>query len=138
MRISDWIQTCALPIFHHHIEKGPTGPTITYGFIRDVPGAGEVHYVIATDERLLDETIASFTRELTLWLTALAGALAATGFFVVTFGLRPLDSLADAPARLRSGNASRLQGDSPTKIDPFVPAPNPFHHPHRQTAKRPA
>lgn len=121
---------------HHHIEKGPTGPTITYGFIRDVPGAGEVHYVIATDERLLDETIASFTRELTLWLTGLASALVATGFLVVTFGLRPLDRLADATARLRSGAACRLEGGYPTEIEPLVADLNAFIERSHKTVER--
>lgn len=121
---------------HHHIEKGPTGPSITYGFIRDVPGAGEVHYVIATDQRLLDETIASFTRELTLWLTALAAALVVTGFVVVTFGLRPLDRLARATARLRSGAACKLEGDYPTEIEPLVDDLNAFIERSHKTVER--
>ncbi|MCJ2189123.1 sensor histidine kinase [Novosphingobium beihaiensis] len=121
---------------HHHVEKGPSGPTITYGFIRDVPGAGEVHYVIATDERLLDETIASFTRELTVWLIALACALVATGFLVVTFGLRPLDRLASATARLRAGTARELEGDYPTEIAPLVADLNAFIDRSRETVAR--
>ncbi|MCT2401370.1 sensor histidine kinase [Novosphingobium mangrovi (ex Huang et al. 2023)] len=111
---------------HHHIEKGPTGPAITYGFIEKAPGHGDVHYVIATDERLLDETVASFTRELTLWLAALALALLATGLAVISFGLRPLDRLAAATARLRSGSAGRLEGNYPTEIAPLVSDINVF------------
>ncbi|MBT0667490.1 HAMP domain-containing histidine kinase [Novosphingobium profundi] len=105
---------------HHHVENGPTGPAITYGFVRHVPGRGNVHYVIATDQRILDEIIASFDRELTLWLALLAALLASTGVLFVTFGLRPLDRLGIASARLREGSVDRLAGSYPTEIAPLV------------------
>jgi signal transduction histidine kinase len=76
--------------------------------------------VIATDQRLLDETIARFTRELTLWLLALAVALVATGVFIVVFGFRPLDRLAQATSRLRAGTTARLDGHYPVEIAPLV------------------
>ncbi|MDE8653136.1 sensor histidine kinase [Novosphingobium album (ex Liu et al. 2023)] len=121
---------------HHHIEDGPTGPAITYGFLRDAPGAGQVHYAIATDERLLDEAITRFTRELTVWLSALALALVATGLAVVSVGLRPLDRLARATARLRAGAAARLEGDYPTELAPLVGDLNAFIDHNRQTVER--
>lgn len=120
----------------HHVEKGPTGPTITYGFVRAVPGTGDIHYVIATDQRLLDETIASFTRELTAWLSALALTLAATGGLFLAFGLRPLDRLGVATARLRRGAASRLEGEYPTEIAPLVDDLNAFIDHNRKTVER--
>ncbi|WP_231568291.1 sensor histidine kinase [Novosphingobium malaysiense] len=121
---------------HHHVESGPTGPAITYGLIRRVPGVGDVHYVIATDERLLDETIARFERELVVWLAALAAALVATGIVLVTFGLHPLDKLTAATARLRSGAATRLEGDYPTEIAPLVADLNAFIDHNRTTVER--
>ena len=111
---------------HHHVEAGPTGPTITYGLLRKAQDGADVHFVIATDERLLDETIASFTRELTLWLALLALALAATGLVAVSVGLAPLDRLAYATARLRAGKASRLEGEYPTEFAPLVADLNAF------------
>lgn len=111
---------------HHLVEAGPTGPTITYGLLRKAVDGREVHFVIATDERLLDETIASFTRELTVWLTLLALALAATGLIAVSVGLSPLDRLAQATARLRAGKASRLEGEYPTEFAPLVTDLNAF------------
>ncbi|MEJ2408177.1 MAG: hypothetical protein P8Y48_02280 [Novosphingobium sp.] len=120
----------------HHIEKGPTGPTITYGFVRKVPGVGDVHYVIATDERLLNEIIASFDHELTIWLSALACALVATGFLLVTFGLRPLDRLASATARLRAGTVRELEGTYPTEIAPLVADLNAFIERSHKTVER--
>lgn len=120
----------------HHVERGPTGPTITYGFVREVPGIGDIHYVIATDQRLLDETIASFTHELTAWLSALAVTLAATGWLFLAFGLRPLDRLGTATARLRGGTATRLEGDYPTEIEPLVDDLNAFIDHNRETVER--
>jgi len=111
---------------HHHVLTGPTGPTITYGMLRQAPGGGMIHFVIATDQRLLDETIAGFTRELTIWLVLLTMALLATGLIAVSFGLRPLDRLARATARLRRGEAERLEGDYPGEIAPLVSDLNAF------------
>jgi signal transduction histidine kinase len=96
------------PVIVHRLDNGPTGPAITYGLIRKSPSGRDIHFVIATDQRLLDETIARFTRELTLWLLALAVALVATGVFIVVFGFRPLDRLAQATSRLRAGTTARL------------------------------
>ena len=121
---------------HHHVESGPTGPAITYGLVRKVPVVGDVHYVIATDEWLLDETIARFERELVVWLAALAAALGATGMLLVAFGLRPLDRLTAATARLRSGAAERLEGEYPSEIAPLVADLNAFIDHNRTTVER--
>lgn len=116
---------------HHHVENGPTGPAITYGFVRQVPNLGTVHYVIATDQSILDNIIASFDHELRLWLGLLAALLGTTGVLFVTFGLRPLDRLGAASARLREGSAKRLEGTYPTEIAPLVADLNVFiEHSH--------
>lgn len=103
----------------HHIENGPTGPAITYGFAREI-GGQDIHYMIATDRRLLDETIGSFTRELMIWMGVLAAALTATGVAIVAFGFRPLDRLTDAVSRLRNGDPTGLSGPFPSEIAPLV------------------
>ncbi len=104
----------------HMIERGPTGPAITYGFTRRVPDGRVIHYVIATDKRYLDQAIAGFTRELTVWLIALAVALIGTGFLVIAFSLRPLGQLGVAVAELRSGRREPLRGKFPAEISPLV------------------
>lgn len=110
------------PDIAHRTEDGPSGPAIVYGFTRPLPtpGAGVVHFVIATDQRLLDQTVASFTRELTLWLLALASLLLATGIAIIGFALKPLERLGLATGRLRRGETEVLEGDYPTEIDPLV------------------
>lgn len=119
----------------HLVENGPSGPTITYGMLREGPSGEPVHFVIATDVRLLDEIIASFTRELTVWLTLLALALLSTGLVAVSFGMRPLDRLAVATARLRSGRAARLEGRYPEEIAPLVEDLNVFIEHNRKVVE---
>lgn len=120
----------------HRVERGPTGATITYGVVRHVPRVGAVKFLVATDQRILDETVASFTHELTIWLAALAAALVATGFAAVSFGLQPLDRLSRASARLRSGAAARLDGDYPSEVAPLVEDLNAFIDYNRVTVER--
>lgn len=108
------------PQIVHRIERGPTGPAITYGMSERGPAGEEVHIIIATDQRELDEDIAAFTGELSWWLAALAIALLVTGLAMVRFGLKPLDRLAAAITAVRSGKSKTLDGSYPKEIAPLV------------------
>ena len=114
------------PEIAHVVEEGPTGPAITYGFIRDGPNGEEIHFVIATDQSELDRLIDSFNRELTFWLIGLGALLLATGLAIISFGLRPLGQLGEAIGRLRRGEADRLEGRYPSEIAPLVNDLNDF------------
>ncbi|MBD3730689.1 MAG: HAMP domain-containing histidine kinase [Sphingomonadales bacterium] len=104
----------------HQTDNGPTGPAITYGLLRKAPDGEDIHFVIATDQAELDRVIGSFTRALTVWLAGLATVLLATGLGIIHFGMIPLNRLAEAGARLRSGKAQWLEGRYPTEIAPMV------------------
>ena len=120
-----------------HIGRpGPTGPAITYGFVGTTPRGTEIHYLIATDQRLLDETVAAFDHELVLWLVVLAAGLALTGLAILHFGFRPLDRLGVAVARLRSGNSASLEGDYPIEIAPLADDLNVFIAQNSATIER--
>lgn len=108
------------PEILHRLDSGPTGPAITYGYTRKGPAGEDIHFVIATDQSELDRLIGSFTRDLTAWLAALAALLLATGFAIISFGLKPLDRLSLAFARLRHGEAEELEGQYPTEIAPLA------------------
>lgn len=108
------------PEILHRLNTGPTGPAITYGFTRKGPAGEDIHFVIATDQSELDRLIGSFTRDLSLWLAGLAALLLATGFAIISFGLRPLDRLSLAFARLRHGKAEELEGEYPAEIAPLA------------------
>lgn len=116
------------PAILHRLESGPTGPAITYGYTRKGPAGEDIHLVIATDQRELDRVIDSFTHDLTAWLAALAALLMATGFAIISFGLRPLDQLSLAFARLRHGEADELEGRYPTEIAPLAADLNAYIH----------
>ncbi len=104
----------------YQVNEGPNGAMIVHGYLQRGPRNEPIHVVIATDERELDRLISSFTRELTLWLIALGGLLLATGAAIVGFGLRPLDELGQAIARLRTGRSLRLEGRYPSEIAPLA------------------
>lgn len=108
------------PEILHRLESGPTGPAITYGYTRKGPAGEDIHFVIATDQRELDRLIDSFTRDLTAWLVAFAALLLATGFSIISFGLKPLDQLSQAFARLRQGDTRELEGQYPSEIAPLA------------------
>lgn len=108
------------PEILHRVESGPTGPAITYGYTRKGPVGEDIHFVIATDQRELDRLIGSFTRDLTVWLAVLAALLLATGFAIISFGLKPLDRLSQAFARLRHGDTEELEGQYPAEIAPLA------------------
>ena len=108
------------PEILHRLDNGPTGPAITYGFTREGPAGEEIHFVIATDQSELDRLIGSFTRDLTTWLAGLAALLLATGFAIISFGLKPLDRLSKAFARLRHGETETLEGSYPAEIAPLA------------------
>ena len=104
----------------HVLEKGPTGPAITYGLIGSGPDGEEIHYVIATDQRHLDSLIQSFTRDLTIALVLLALVLLLVGYAFLGIGLRPLQRLRGAIGLLRSGERKSIEGDFPVEIAPLV------------------
>lgn len=108
------------PKITHQLDSGPTGPAITYGFVRLRPDGRDIHFVIATDQKELDRLIESFTYELTIWLAVLAALLLITGVAIISFGLHPLNRLAAAIARLRAGKSEALEGSYPTEIAPLV------------------
>ncbi len=108
------------PEIVHRLDAGPTGPTITYGYTRKGPAGEDIHFVIATDQRELDRLIGSFTRDLTAWLLVLAALLLATGYAIISFGLKPLDRLSLAFSRLRHGETDELEGQYPAEIAPLA------------------
>ncbi|HZV18616.1 MAG TPA: HAMP domain-containing sensor histidine kinase [Sphingobium sp.] len=108
------------PEITHVVENGPTGPAITYGFVKHRPDGEDVHFVIATDQAELDRLIHSFTRELTVWLVLLGALLLGTGVAIISFALRPLNRLGQAIAELRASRAEQLEGRYPREIAPLV------------------
>ncbi len=108
------------PSIRHQIALGPTGPAVSYGFLQKPQNGTAIHFVIATDKRLMQEIINRFTQELSLWLVLLATALVLSGIAIITFGLRPFGRLRTAIANLQNGTTQRLAGDFPDELKPIV------------------
>lgn len=109
------------PAVVHRLADGPTGPTMTYGFVRPAAdGGGELHFLIATDERILLDVLSAFDKELWRWLTMLALALLGTGTLVILYALKPLDRLGESISAVRSGTAKRMNEEWPAEIAPLV------------------
>lgn len=109
-----------LPTVSHRLESGPTGEAITYGLVRRSADGNDLHFVIATDQRILDEITRQFEQELTVWLAILAILLLASGGIFIWFGLRPLEQLTHAIAGLRKGETTNIEGHYPSEIAPLV------------------
>lgn len=110
----------------HTDSAGPTGPAIAYGLVRREANGTMLHFVIATDHAELDRMVARFTRDLTIWLALLAAGLLASGGAMARITLRPLAGLREGLARLRRGEAGRLEGEFPDEVEPLVNELNAF------------
>jgi len=104
---------------HSHRIMGPTGPLLLVE--RAVPSlAGHLIYIVGTDERHLERAVGEFDRVLTVSLVGLGGVLVASVLGFVTFGLTPFSVLARAMRRVRSGEATSVEGRYPSEVQPLV------------------
>ncbi len=100
---------------------GPKGKTLEYGQQLSPTGGGpSLRLMIASDKWLVDATMADFNHSLAIALGLFAALMIAGGILQFTYGLRPLGMLAKAIADVRTGRASRMQGQYPTEVRPLV------------------
>lgn len=106
----------------HHVE-GPNGDTLRVLErqieLAERPGQ-PFRMIVAADERLLLEPIASFTRLLIIALGVLGLGLVAAAVVQVLIGLRPLGLLRETLAQVREGRAERVEGRFPSEVQPLV------------------
>lgn len=124
------------PDIYHTTDLGPTGPAITYGYIQQGPSGEEMHIVIATDQAELDRLVDSFMRDLAIWMLTLGSLLLLTGIALIRFGLRPLDRLGTAVARLKRRESATLEGAYPAEIEPLVEDLNTYIRQNEETILR--
>jgi signal transduction histidine kinase len=98
----------------------------------DVP----VSFAVAAERTEMNDEIQSFNT----WLFAAMGALGA-GLLValliqVRFGLRPLERVREALAQIRSGKATRLEGEFPSEIEPLADELNSLLEGNREVLER--
>lgn len=83
-------------------------------------GALDVVVTAAADKSDMDAALASFSRSLITMLALTAILLLSALGLQVFFGLRPLEELRDAVARVRTGGASRIDDTGPSEVRPLV------------------
>lgn len=82
-------------------------------------GSNTFSVAIAGDSREIDGTVAEFRNLLIITLSILGLGLLVATFFQVQFGLRPLRSIREGLAAIRSGKEENLKGNLPSEIEPL-------------------
>ncbi|MBI1385697.1 MAG: histidine kinase [Rhizobiales bacterium] len=76
-------------------------------------------YLVTGNRREVDQDVAYFANRIALSLGALGVGLVALTLVLVGYGLHPLDRVKAGLARIRSGEATRLEGELPSEIQPL-------------------
>jgi len=76
-------------------------------------------YAVAGDATEIDDEVSAFSNMLIVAFCVLAMGLLFATFFQVRYGLRPVRGIGEKLAAIRSGQASRLEGDLPEEIQPL-------------------
>jgi signal transduction histidine kinase len=109
---------------HHHRVAGPSGQTV-YVLERRIElparlGRERVRIAAAVNEADVDNAVMAFATSLTPFLLLLGALLAAAAWIQVLLGLKPLASIRDRIATIRSGQAQRLGSDFPEEVQPLT------------------
>jgi signal transduction histidine kinase len=109
---------------HHHRVAGPSDQTLYVLEKRvELParlGRERVRIAAAIDETDVNKAVFGFAASLTPFLFLLGALLAAAAWIQVSLGLRPLASIRERIAAIRSGTAQRLGHDFPEEVQPLT------------------
>lgn len=102
---------------------GPTGETIRILEVIDTPGhepdKTKYSVIVAGPLDWLEETVSKFRNRLTTALSLFGLGLMAVTLFQVRFGLLPLRRIEKGLSSIRSGTATKLDGQLPAEIEPL-------------------
>jgi signal transduction histidine kinase len=93
-------------------------------------------YAVAGDASEIDRVLYEFTTMLIAALAVLGVGLVLATFFQVRFGLSPLRAMRENLARIRSGEAEKLDGDQPVEIRPLQKELNALIQSNREIVDR--
>jgi signal transduction histidine kinase len=100
------------------------------------PDSTPYSYAVAGDAREIERDVGAFTTMLIAALGVLMLGLVAATFFQVRFGLKPLRAMRQNLARIRSGEAERLEGEQPEEIRPLQQELNALIQSNREIVER--
>lgn len=98
----------------------------------DVP----VSFAVAADRSEMDEEIQGFNVWLFASMAAMGAGLLVALLIQVRFGLRPLERVRKALAEIRSGRATKLDGEFPAEIEPLADELNGLLEGNREVLER--
>ena len=79
---------------------------------------------ITANKSALDEEITSFRSRLALILSIFAFSIVLATYLLVRLGLRPISRAVDTLGKVRTGEASRIDGEYPDEIQPLITQTN--------------
>ena len=77
-------------------------------------------FIVAIDRGKIEALTQAFAADSALGALMLAGLLFAASVLQLALGLRPLTQLRKRLAYIRSGDATRLEGETPSEVEPLV------------------
>lgn len=98
----------------------------------DVP----VSFAVAGERSEMNTEIQSFNTWLIVSMAALGAGLLVALLIQVRYGLRPLENVRASLAQIRSGRATRLEGDFPSEIEPLAEELNGLLESNREVLER--
>jgi signal transduction histidine kinase len=102
---------------------GPVGETLRMAEllydVGDESNSRRYSFLVAARLDEIERSVASFRNRLAIALAMVGLGLAAVTIFQVRFGLLPLRQIERRLAAIRSGDASRLDGELPAEIEPL-------------------
>jgi signal transduction histidine kinase len=109
---------------HKHRLSGPSGSTLL-ALERGLAlpawlGGSYIRAVVALDTSDIRAATQSFAGDLVPFLAVIGGVLVAAAWTQVTVGLRPLATIRDRLAGIRSGASRRLGADFPDEVRPLA------------------
>lgn len=109
---------------HQHRLKGPSGSSLL-ALERDLAlpawlGGSQIRAVVAYDSGDIRAATQAFAGDLAPFLALIGALLIAAAWTQVTVGLRPLSTIRDRLAAIRSGASRRLGGAFPDEVRPLA------------------
>jgi signal transduction histidine kinase len=121
-------------------KPDPSGETIRILEVIDTPGhdPAKTKYsvIVAGPLDWLDATVSKFRNRLTTALSLFGLGLMGVTLFQVRFGLLPLRRIENGLAAIRSGTATKLDGNLPAEIEPLQSELNALIHSNQDIVDR--
>ncbi len=102
----------------------------------DLGDDGRFLLFVAGDSFEIEDEVSDFNDALLLTFAFIGLAFMAVIWFQIRYGLRPLKKVSESLAKIRSGEAERLQGDFPKEVAPLAGEVNALLESNREIVDR--